>query len=111
MWATLTDHIGPLIGLITAIAGLIAAWLKLRPRRVVGWLSAVKERETLAAMLENEKAWGLYWREQAQQCLSRFQEEFQQEAHAERAAASRAGTGRTSSNGEDGPIRMERWTG
>lgn len=74
MWDTLSAHIPALLGGITALAAAIGAWLRFRPRRIIGWLSAVKEREMLLAMLESEKQWGLYWKTQADQCFDRLRE-------------------------------------
>lgn len=68
MWHTLSDNALPGIAALTAAAGLVGAWLKLRPRRIFGWLAAVKERETLAAMLENEREWRAYWEAEAAAC-------------------------------------------
>ena len=115
MWDTLTSHIPALIAGATALAAAVGAWLKLRPRRIVGWLAAVKERETLLAMYENEKAWGLYWRSQARECLESFQKEFRTEAAAEvdevHAIAWRDGGGPIFSDGADGQTPTERLTG
>ena len=115
MWDTLTGHIPALIAGATALAAALGAWLKLRPRRIVGWLAAVKERETLLAMYENEKAWGLYWRSQARECLESFQKEFRMDATAEvdevHAIAWRDGGGPIFSDGSDGQTPTERLTG
>lgn len=73
-WHSLTGNLPALIAVLTALAALLGAWLRLRPRRVVGWLAAVKERETLLAMLNNEKAWGTYWKTQADQCFDQLKE-------------------------------------
>jgi hypothetical protein len=98
-------------GLLTAFAAAMLRYF--RPRRIIGWLSAVKERETLLAMLEHEKQSGLYWRRQAQQCIEQFQREYQAEAAEDAASdhALHAGGGATSSNCEDGQTRTERLTG
>lgn len=74
MWSTLTDNLPQVIGAASGVTALVAAWLRLRPRRIVGWLSAVKEREMLLAMLEHERQWGLYWKGQADQCFDRLRE-------------------------------------
>lgn len=74
MWAILHDNLLAGIAIVTALCGLVGAWLKLRPRRVIGWLSAVKEREMLLAMLEQEKEWGLFWKAKADQCLEQLKD-------------------------------------
>ena len=113
MWATISDNLTTGLAIVTASAGLVGAWLKLKPRRLIGWLSAVKERETLLAMLEHEKAWGIYWRTQAQLCIDQFQKEYQAEARAdaEHESGYPAGGGRASSAGADGQNQRQRWTG
>lgn len=74
MWPFLTDHLPALIAALTALAGLVGAWLRLKPRRLISWIAATKEREMLLAMLEHEKQWGLYWKAQADQCWTQLTE-------------------------------------
>jgi len=63
-----SSHIPAIITITTAVLGLVGAYLKLRPRRFVSWLAAVKERETLLAMLANEMEWSAYWKRAATEC-------------------------------------------
>lgn len=68
MWHTLSETITPAIAVGSGLLALLAAWLKLRPHRIFGWLAAVKERETLLAMLEHEREWRAYWEAEAAAC-------------------------------------------
>lgn len=118
MWSTVSDNLTTTIAAFTGLAALLGAWLKLRPRRLIGWLSAVKERETLLAMylsmkeqFENEQEWGLYWKQQAQECVRQYQQDYQSDAIADQRSGLPAGGGRPSSGSGDGPIPMDRWTG
>ncbi len=67
-WPFVSSHIPAIITITTAVLGLVGAYLKLRPRRFVSWLAAVKERETLLAMLANEMEWSAYWKREATEC-------------------------------------------
>lgn len=51
MWQSLIEHIPAILGALVAALGAF------RLRRIVSWMAAVKERETLTAMLENEQQW------------------------------------------------------
>lgn len=68
MWNTLTDNLPVTITTLTALAGLAAAWLKLRPRRLWGWLAAIKERELLMAAWQAEKEWTAYYKTLHDRC-------------------------------------------
>ena len=70
--STLQDNLLAGIAVLTAALGLAGAWLKLKPRRFIGWFTAVKEREMLLAMLAQEREWGLYWKQKADQCLDQL---------------------------------------
>jgi len=67
-WPFVSSHIPAIITITTAVLGLVGAYLKLRPRHFVSWLAAVKERETLLAMLANEREWRAYWEAEAAAC-------------------------------------------
>lgn len=64
----MSTHIPTIITIATAALGLVGAYLKLKPHRIFGWLAAVKERETLLAMLEHEREWRAYWEAEAAAC-------------------------------------------
>lgn len=68
MWPSVTINIPATIAVLTALLGLFGAYLKLRPRRIFGWLAAVKERETLTAMLDYSQAMADHWQAEAERC-------------------------------------------
>lgn len=124
MWPTLQDNLIAGIAALTAAVGLVGAWVKFRisPRRaaywVAGFFSVAKERELSLASAaawkeraENEMAWKDYWKQQAQECIEQFQAEFQRDTREEYERVLRAGGGRISSGGGDGPTPTERLTG
>lgn len=74
MWHTLSETITPAIAVGSGLLTLLAAWLKLRPHRIFVWLAAVKERETLLAMLECEQTIAAYWKARADECWDQFNE-------------------------------------
>lgn len=74
MWATLHDNLLAGIALATALAGFAGAWLKLKPRRIVGWFSMALEREMLRQMLESEREWRTYWQTQATECIDQLRD-------------------------------------
>lgn len=54
---------------VTVVTGFLAALARwLRPRRLIGFLAAVKEREVLMAHADYERDSGLRWMRQAQSC-------------------------------------------
>ena len=67
-WPFVSSHIPAIITITTAVLGLVGAYLKLRPRRFVSWLAAVKERETLLAMLEHAQGMADHWQQEAERC-------------------------------------------
>lgn len=62
MWSWLADNALQLLTIALAVFGAR------KLRGALSWLSAVKERETLMAMLENETSWRTYWQAEAEQC-------------------------------------------
>jgi hypothetical protein len=109
MWDTLNDNLPQWLtpGALVAVLTILFRFAK--PRRFISFLAAVKERETLLAMVEHEKTSGLYWEKQAKQCQA------DRTAHssipAASTGASAAGGGSTSSNGADGRSQKRRSTG
>lgn len=54
---------------LTVITGAVAALARwFRPRRIVSFIAAVKEREVLMAHAEYERLSGLRWKAQADEC-------------------------------------------
>ena len=62
MWSWLADNALQLLTIALALFGAR------KLRGALSWLSAVKERETLMAMLENETHWRTYWQAEAERC-------------------------------------------
>lgn len=67
-WPSVSTHIPTIITIATAALGLVGAYLKLKPHRIFGWLAAVKERETLLAMLEHAQGMADHWQQEAERC-------------------------------------------
>lgn len=61
-WSWLADNALQLLTIALAVFGAR------KLRGALSWLSAVKERETLMAMLENETSWRTYWQAEAERC-------------------------------------------
>ena len=73
MWSLLRDNLTEIAAVILAITGAILKW-RPHPRRMIEWIVAAKEIEMYHAMLENERQWTEYWKQQAEQCFHRMKD-------------------------------------
>lgn len=67
MWSTLTDNLTTAIAVLSGL-GTAASLLLRIPQRLVGFVVAVKERQTLQAMHDYEARMHAYWQAQAETC-------------------------------------------
>ncbi len=72
MWSWIAAHADVAAGGASAMAAITAMLVRLRPRRLFGWIVAIKEREALSAMLEYQQQSARYWQAKAEACLDRL---------------------------------------